>query len=471
MVLDRSGSMCGGPWKALIEGAKQVATRIYGQNEFSHFSTLFFNHTCTAMPSDNLDDFKKKISQVDPKSKTDFVSTFDKIKGYCEKQKPDDLTVLFLTDGNDTCNDPSKVNSTLDDLKMYLNKNEIISRFFTIGLSSDHDTVLLSRIATTGSELGNFFFVDYSEESSTRNYKDVIKECLIKTFDLGIPGNSLQVELTFNDVVKRMNLVPPEEVKKDPEECKDKVYRGNVILEQLPEGQIEIRLIAQETSIFCEPSELQNPNLDKVLKTEIDLINKIFFDLIQNVVNVPNLTVEESKAIYEKVQKLDERVSEMITEGFKVKNREVRKAVIQSCQNFKDKCLTVYETLREVIVNKKTLDLSKIAKLNDLAYKAIRSKGLKKKLDERAMRNEDYYKKLQEQIDSKLKSFDLSDLALKHQEIIELVGDCPLTCLNAIEAMGEGDCLGICLDVARSEAAIADPNQLVVKDVIPTFMS
>lgn len=30
-------------------------------------------------------------------------------------------------------------------------------------------------------------------------------------------------------------------------------------------------------------------------------------------------------------------------------------------------------------------------------------------------------------------------------------------------------CLG--LDVARSEACIADPSRLVIKDIIPTFMS
>lgn len=44
MVLDRSGSMSGGPWKALVEGAKQVATRIYEQNEFKEFCTFFFNN-------------------------------------------------------------------------------------------------------------------------------------------------------------------------------------------------------------------------------------------------------------------------------------------------------------------------------------------------------------------------------------------------------------------------------------------
>ena len=37
--------------------------------------------------------------------------------------------------------------------------------------------------------------------------------------------------------------------------------------------------------------------------------------------------------------------------------------------------------------------------------------------------------------------------------------------------MEAGDCMCLGLDVGRSEAAIADPSRLVIKDIIPTFMS
>ena len=35
-----------------------------------------------------------------------------------------------------------------------------------------------------------------------------------------------------------------------------------------------------------------------------------------------------------------------------------------------------------------------IAQLNDVAYKAIRKTGVQKKLDERAIKNDDFFKKL-----------------------------------------------------------------------------
>ena len=415
------------------------------------------------MPTKDLDEFNTKIDKVDAKSKTDFVITFKQIMKYCDKVKPDDLTVLFLTDGNDTNNDAKQVDAALDSLKVYLQTENFSSRFFTIGLSAEHDAVLLSKITQAGSDLGNFFYVDYSEDNGTRTYKDTIKECLYKTFDFGVPGGAINAEIMYDGVYKKLYLT-------QKEDQEGNLISGEMILDTLPDGQLELRIPGAEHSLFIEPVESDSIDTAKKLKTEINIISKVLFDFIQIVVG-KNLDADKAKEIYESIQALDDRVSEMIEEGFKIKNRENRKSTIQLCQAFKDKSFTVIETLRDMAINKKTLDIGKIAKLNDLAYKAIRNRGLKKKLDERAMRNEEHYKNLNNQIQKKISSFDFSELSTKYQDIIDQIGDCHMTCLNAVEAIEEGDCLGLCLDVTRSEAAIADPNQLVVKDVIPCFMS
>ena len=49
---------------------------------------------------------------------------------------------------------------------------------------------------------------------------------------------------------------------------------------------------------------------------------------------------------------MNDRVSEMITEGFKIKDKVKRKEIIQACQIFKDKCHSAIETLRDIVVNK-----------------------------------------------------------------------------------------------------------------------
>ena len=112
-----------------------------------------------------------------------------------------------------------------------------------------------------------------------------------------------------------------------------------------------------------------------------------------------------------------------------------------------------------------------IAQLNDLAYKAVRKRGLVKKMDERAIKNKVLYKKLDKQIQNQTKKIDYKALREQHKELIDLVGSCPLSCNDLIEALEAGDCMCLGLDVGRSEACIADPTQLVVKDIIPTFMT
>jgi len=66
---------------------------------------------------------------------------------------------------------------------------------------------------------------------------------------------------------------------------------------------------------------------------------------------------------------------------------------------------------------------------------------------------------------------DFKKLEEQHKEIIDSIGNCPLSVVNTIEALEEQDCMCIGLDVVRPEAAIADASRLVIKDVFPTYMT
>mmetsp|Transcript_23476 Transcript_23476/g.23132 ORF Transcript_23476/g.23132 Transcript_23476/m.23132 type:complete len:296 (-) Transcript_23476:692-1579(-) len=119
-----------------------------------------------------------------------------------------------------------------------------------------------------------------------------------------------------------------------------------------------------------------------------------------------------------------------------------------------------------------TANNSQIALLNDLAYRTVRAKkGFQKKLDERAIKNEKFYKKLESQVKGVIKNFNFEELRKNNQALIDQLGSCPLSCFDIIEAMQAGDCMCLCLDVGRTQAALADPTKLVIKDIIPTFMA
>ena len=65
----------------------------------------------------------------------------------------------------------------------------LTSKFLTIGFSSNHDAQFLNDITKGGSELGNFFFID----TSNNNYTEQVKTCLTESLDIAMEsGNPLK---------------------------------------------------------------------------------------------------------------------------------------------------------------------------------------------------------------------------------------------------------------------------------------
>ena len=172
--------------------------------------------------------------------------------------------------------------------------------------------------------------------------------------------------------------------------------------------------------------------------------------------------------MYEYVKTLDKELDEYATIAFKIRDRDMKKEILAEIQACKEKTFNFMEVLRST---QGKIPNAQIAKLNDLAYKGVQKRGMQKKLDERALKNEQFYKKLTKQVKDVTKDFKLDQLQEEHKELAQVVGNCPLSCNDLFEALQSGDSMCLALDVARSEACIADPSRLVIKDIIPTFMT
>jgi hypothetical protein len=91
-------------------------------------------------------------------------------------------------------------------------------------------------------------------------------------------------------------------------------------------------------------------------------------------------------------------------------------------------------------------------------------------LDAKAIKNKDFYEKLDKDVQEKVKTMDFKDLEKKYDEIIQTVGTCPISCCNLLEAMQGLDCMCICLYITRPAAAIVDPTRIIIKKIIPYFV-
>lgn len=72
----------------------------------------------------------------------------------------------------------------LDKLKKTLKDQITDFRFFCLGFSAGHDANLLSQIARSGSDLGNFVYI---ADDSQNKYLDMKNAC-VQIFDL-VPGS------------------------------------------------------------------------------------------------------------------------------------------------------------------------------------------------------------------------------------------------------------------------------------------
>jgi len=84
-----------------------------------------------------------------------------------------------------------------------------------------------------------------------------------------------------------------------------------------------------------------------------------------------------------------------------------------------------------------------IAQLNDMAYRGIKKAGKQKKLDERVIKNESFFKKIDAQVKKLAKKVNVEKLEAEHKQIVDLIGPCPLSTNTVVEAMAEADCMCI----------------------------
>lgn len=148
---------------------------------------------------------------------------------------------------------------------------------------------------------------------------------------------------------------------------------------------------------------------------------------------------------------------------FTVARRKVIKAKLMETETLINRFHTEY--LSSALTG--TLTNAKIAGLTSFAYRNITKASLRKQLDKRAEGNVAAYERQASQIQDIVQQLDFPSLQPSQDDF----GRCVMTCMNYVEAMKDGDCFCIGLDISRPEAAIADPSRLVIKHVYNTVVT
>ena len=125
------------------------------------------------------------------------------------------------------------------------------------------------------------------------------------------------------------------------------------------------------------------------------------FDFIQE---LQKKTREDRLVIYQKIKQIDEDCEQDQSLIRKIKDKDIRSSLMESFLKFKQQTAQVYRIMGSD--TQENIDNLLIAQLNDVAYKAIRKVGVQKKLDERAIKNDTTFKKLDAELDAIHKKID-----------------------------------------------------------------
>lgn len=124
-------------------------------------------------------------------------------------------------------------------------------------------------------------------------------------------------------------------------------------------------------------------------QAELQLINRRTFDLVQKIqkAGVPR---KEKQEAYEEIQNINRNLDAKMEQFMAVKDRQLKKNLIQGVHECKARASGVVSVLRG-LASLDHLNNETIAKLNDLAFKGIQKGSLQKMLDKRALQNEEVY--------------------------------------------------------------------------------
>ena len=98
-------------------------------------------------------------------------------------------------------------------------------------------------------------------------------------------------------------------------------------------------------------------------------------------------------------------------------------------------------------------------------------KGFKKKLEKRTSENANLVENVKKSIATIVEKYDFEALKKKYGDLSSKIGECILSSNNFIEALADEDCLCLTFDIGRSQAAIVDPSQVIIKDVFPSYLT
>lgn len=434
IALDESGSM-GSNLQFAASGVRKLV-KMYLEQKCPEVRVVRYNSKASTTRYTS----PSQVETFNPKAdgRTNFPAAIKEVVSAIEfaNSTKRQARVYFMTDGNNTVDDGMLPHS-ITQLQSAFQSAIVPPTIDVIGFTSEHDARLLNTFAKMASD-GTF---QYAATGSA--LEEIVSDLL------EVSSNKTVIGLVLNGNHNSLTAV-----RDDDDDMFRVVYQTDAYQ---PDTTREAKLC-----ITGYPA-LQVP----IIKKELDFqtIQRLRLQNIRDVLQqlsstVDSLSTSDQRAAFDKnLREIDREIDELVGTGdmFRDMSRDQRKLIGQTHSEFKVIVAQLYKARTT------RLSTAEYATLLSSASSHITKSGLQKKLAQRVLANMDK--------DDCSRAKELGRKLSFDTEPNDDDAVCMLTLDNYQEIAKNGDALCISLVVSRSPAAIADPSQVIIGKIQPTFLS
>ncbi|CAF1033711.1 unnamed protein product [Adineta ricciae] len=425
LVIDRSGSMSGGPWRQVQSAVKAIheMSQLVGQDPSQQPIVITYNDSVAITDL-------ASIAFTTAGGSTDFVKVFEQIRKTVKELGTEKrIVIIFMTDGCDSCNRPGAIQDAQTKMSAFLKKLQTHSVVHVIGYSAEHDLNMMTTLKSLGSTEGIYRYAQGSVGLDEKfrelfEFADTAVE-----FSIELPGIKEPIKITGEMT--------------DVDHVEAECWLSLMDNIKIP---IQIHIAGNQYHVlpkYIEPDTIFHLKTLSRRATEV--------------------TTQ---------QELDEIQSEL--QGIKMFGSSVggSKSDRRLAMEFRAELQTRLDAIHAIMaeIARGTLNqTAALAKMNDLRYADKFSKSSRqRRMNQRAVRNQASL----QLIDSKLDGLKFDEnTAFDNVDLVTFT--CCLTLNNCRDMMVDSrdDIMGVGLVVERQEHVVDAPTLISVKKVSVTILS
>lgn len=206
LILDRSGSMDGNPWRQVQRAVLKVMHMIQANHKLALTIMIYAARANFLTLSSDFSAAEKQVLQLQASGATNFVSVFDTVnemlKTRClqsettktNQPKKRNIVAYFMTDGCDTCNTHEGIMASREKLKKTIASYGQVVHIHALGFGSNHNEEFLESLTLTGTSDGSYNYIDPSMGDNA------LEERIVSLLSevAGLVGRSVHLNLSLS---------------------------------------------------------------------------------------------------------------------------------------------------------------------------------------------------------------------------------------------------------------------------------